>query len=313
MSKHVIAGAGQVGSQLATALAERGHEVVLVSRSGSGPDNVTKVAADVADADKLSEIADGAAALYNCVNPAYHRWLTDWPPMAAGMLAAAERTGAVYVMLGNLYVYAEPTAPLRESDPLKPSSAKAEVRARMWRDALAAHEAGRVRVTEVRASDYFGPSCKDQSHLGERFIPRLFAAKPVQFAGDPSQPHSWTYVPDVVEALIIAAENERAWGRAWHVPTAPPRTARQIAADVCRLEGIEDPGVKAIPGPVLTIGGLFSPMIRELRHVRYQFIRPFTVDSSDFETAFGVKPTDMDAALTATAAAWRRGGMPESS
>lgn len=49
MAKHVIAGAGQVGSQLALALAERGHEVILVSRSGSGPETVTRVAADVAD------------------------------------------------------------------------------------------------------------------------------------------------------------------------------------------------------------------------------------------------------------------------
>ncbi|ADD42001.1 NAD-dependent epimerase/dehydratase family protein [Stackebrandtia nassauensis] len=305
MAKHVIAGAGQVGSQLALALAERGHEVILVSRSGSGPETVTRVAADVADADRLAELCEGAVALYNCVNPAYHRWLTDWPPMAAGMLAAAERSGAVYVMLGNLYVYAEPTAPMRETDPLAPTSAKAEVRAQMWRDALAAHEAGRIRATEVRASDYYGPSCKDQSHLGERFMPLLLAGKTVQFAGDPSQPHSWTYVPDVVQALITAAEDERAWGKAWHVPTAPPRTARELAADVCRLEGIPNPGVKAIPGLLLSVGGLFSPMIRELRHVRYQFIRPFVVDSSAFETTFGVAPTDMDEALKATVAAWR--------
>lgn len=305
MAKHVIAGAGQVGSQLALALAERGHEVVLISRSGRGPEGVTTVAADAADPARLTELAAGAAALYNCVNPAYHRWLTDWPPIAASFLKAAEASGAVYVMLGNLYVYAEPTAPMRETDPLTPSSAKAEVRAQMWRDALAAHEAGRIRAVEVRASDYFGPSCADQSHLGDRFMPRLLAGKPVQFAGDPTQPHSWTYVPDVVEALIVAAVNEKAWGRAWHVPTAAPRTARQIAADVCRLEGIPDPGVKAIPGAFMTLGGLFSPMIRELRHVRYQFVKPFVVDSSDFETAFGVKPTDMDSALSATVAVWR--------
>lgn len=305
MAKHVIAGAGQVGSQLATALAERGHEVILISRSGSGPEGVTTVAADVADAERLSELARGAVALYNCVNPAYHRWLTDWPPLAAGLLTAAEASGAVYVMLGNLYVYAPPAAPMRDTDPLRPASAKAEVRAQMWRDALAAHEAGRIRAVEVRASDYFGPSCRDQSHLGERFIPRLLADKPVQFAGDPTQPHSWTYVPDVVEALIVAATDERAWGRAWHIPTAPARSAREVAADVCRIAGVHDPGVTAIPGPILTLGGLFSPMIRELKHVRYQFVRPFVVDSSDFEKTFDVQPTDMDTALTATVAAWR--------
>src|SRR5690606_17813003 len=160
--------------------------------------------------------------------------LTDWPPLATSFLTAAEASGAVYVMLGNLYVYAEPTAPLRETDPLKPSSAKAEVRARMWRDALAAHEAGRVRAVEVRASDCFGPSCRDRAHRGERPMPRLPADEPVRLAGGPTQPPSRTCVPDVVAALTTAAEAERAWGRAWHVPTAPPRSAREVAADVCR-------------------------------------------------------------------------------
>lgn len=38
MAKHVVVGAGQIGSEVARLLASRGHEVVLVSRSGSGPD-----------------------------------------------------------------------------------------------------------------------------------------------------------------------------------------------------------------------------------------------------------------------------------
>lgn len=305
MAKHVVAGAGQVGAQLASTLAEQGHEAVLVSRSGSGPDNVTTVAADVTDAERLAEIAHGAVALYNCVNPAYHRWLTDWPPMAAGLLGAAERSGATYVILGNLYVYAEPDAPMRETDPLSPPSAKAEVRANMWREAMAAYESGRVLVTEIRASDYFGPSCRDQSHLGERYMPRLLAGKTIRWFGDPAQPHSWTYVPDVVTALITAATDERACGRAWHVPTNPPMSALQITEEVCRLAKVRNPGVKALPRSLLRVAGLVSPMIRELWHTEYQFTRPFIVDSSAFESTFDIAPTPLDKALTATIAAWR--------
>jgi hypothetical protein len=38
-------------------------------------------------------------------------------------------------------------------------------------------------------------------------------------------------------------------------------------------------------------------MIRELRTTRYQFARPFTVDSSVTERAFGLAPTPLDVAL----------------
>ena len=85
MSLHVIVGAGPVGSGAAKLLAERGERVRVISRRGSGPDHalIEKVSADATDAGRLSDLTAGAAALYNCANPAYHRWLTDWPPLAA--------------------------------------------------------------------------------------------------------------------------------------------------------------------------------------------------------------------------------------
>ncbi|MET8338888.1 NAD-dependent epimerase/dehydratase family protein [Streptosporangium canum] len=305
MGKHVIVGAGQVGSQVATLLAGQGHEVVLVSRSGSGPGGVEKVAADASDSAALIRLARGADAIYNCVNPLYHRWMQDWPPIADSLLATAEATGAGYVILGNLYVYGPPGGPMRESDPFRPTSEKAGVRVRMWQDALAAHEAGRIRVTEVRGSDYFGPGCLDQSHLGERFVPRLLAGKPVRFAGDPAQPHSWTYVPDVARALVTAATDDRSWGRAWHVPTAPAMSAREVAERLCALAGVPDPGVKVMPHWLIRAAGTVSPMLGELEHVRYQFVSPFVIDSTDFQSTFGMAPTSVDEALAATLAWWR--------
>ncbi|GAA3132015.1 NAD-dependent epimerase/dehydratase family protein [Planomonospora alba] len=307
MGKHVVVGAGQVGSHVARLLAGQGHEVVLVSRSGSGPQapGIRKEAADAADRERLARLAAGAETVYNCVNPPYHRWAEAWPPLAASMLAAAEAAGAGYVILGNLYVYAAPDRPMKESDPLTPPSAKGAVRARVWRDALAAHEAGRVRVTEVRGSDFFGPGCRDQSHLGDRFVPRLLAGKPVRHVGDPDQPHSWTYVPDVARALVAAGTGERSWGRAWHVPTGPATTYRAVAERLCALAGAPAPAVKTMPHWLLRAAGAFSPMIGELEELRYQFVRPFVVDSTDSQEVFGLAPTPLDEALTATIAWWR--------
>ncbi|MFC4059476.1 NAD-dependent epimerase/dehydratase family protein [Planomonospora corallina] len=307
MGKHVVVGAGQVGSHVARLLAGQDHEVVLVSRSGSGPDlpGIRRESADAADRERLTGLAAGAEAIYNCANPPYHRWAQDWPPMAASMLSAAEATGAGYVILGNLYVYAAPDRPMKESDPLAPPSAKGAIRVRMWREALAAHEAGRVRVTEVRGSDYFGPGCRDQSHLGERFVPRLLAGKTVRHIGDPDRPHSWTYVPDVARALVAAAADDRSWGRAWHVPTNPASTYRELAGRLCALAGVPRPEVRAMPHWLLRTAGAFSPVLGELEELRYQFTRPFVLDSTDFQRTFGLAPTPMDEALTATIAWWR--------
>jgi hypothetical protein len=55
-----------------------------------------------------------------------------------------------------------------------------------------------------------------------------------------------------------------------------------------------------MPRWVMNAVGLLSPLVRELRETRYQFDRPFVVDSSAFESTFGIAPTPIDEALEAT-------------
>jgi nucleoside-diphosphate-sugar epimerase len=305
MGKHVIAGAGQIGTHLARHLLSQGHQVVVITRSGKGPVGVECVAADLTDRRRLSRLVKGADALHNCAGPAYTRWAQDWPPLAAALLAAAEDTGAVLVTAGNLYAYGPTTTPMTEDHALAATGVKAHVRIQMWTDALASHQAGRARVTEIRSSDYFGPGATDQTPVGTRFVPSLLAGKPASFLGDADQPHSWTYLPDVAAAMAIAATDERAWGRAWHTPTNPALSARALAERLCQLAGAPAARVNRPPAPILFALELINPLIRELRETRYQFDRPFVVDSSAFQNTFGLAATPLDTALKATIAATR--------
>ncbi|GIH29254.1 NAD-dependent epimerase [Acrocarpospora phusangensis] len=297
MGKHVVIGAGQVGRQLAELLHQQGHEVVQVTRSGSGADQATKIAADASDHTALARAAAGADVLYNCVNPRYHRWTTDWPPMADAMLRTAESTGAVYVILGNLYSYGPVDGPMTEDLPLASRGVKGRVRAEMWRQALAAHEAGRVRTTEIRASDYFGPGSTDQGFLSPYVIQPAAAGKRVTVLSDPDIPRAWTYLPDVARTLAIAGTDERAWGRPWHVPTLPAMSARTVAERTAFLAGARKPRVMEVPYWLIKALGLVQPFMRELRETRYQFDRPFVLDSSAFQRTFGLTPTPLDEAL----------------
>ena len=175
MSKQVVFGAGPIGRGIAEILAASGVEVVLASRSGQGPaiPGVTRVAVDAADAAAVTDLASGSEVIYNALNPAYHRWVTDWPPMADAVLTAAERTGAVLVTVSNIYAYGPVSGPITEDLPLAAPGKKGQVRARMFDQTLAAHREGRAKVVEVRASDYMGPGA--ESHMGDRVVPRILA------------------------------------------------------------------------------------------------------------------------------------------
>jgi nucleoside-diphosphate-sugar epimerase len=304
MGKHLIVGAGPVGAATARLLAERGEEVVVVTRSGSGAaPGIGTARLDATDAAALGELASGAAVLYNCANPAYHRWATDWPPLAAALLDAAERSGAVLATVGNLYPYGAVTAPMTEQTPMNPNSVKGRVRAQMWSDALARHRAGRIRATEVRGSDYIGH--RSQSLMGDRVVPRLLAGRGVQVPRSADTAHSWTFTWDVARLLVAVGEDERAWGSPWHVPSNAPRSQREVIGDLASAAGVAPVKVGEIPGVALKALGLVNPTVRALGEVAYQLEQPFVIDSSAAEKAFGLEPTPWAEGLARTVDAYR--------
>ena len=297
MTRHVVVGAGPIGSAVARQLLAAGDEVTVVTRSGSGEAGATKVALDATDAAGLSAVAAGAATIVNCANPPYHQWATLWPPLAAAMLSAAEASGAVLVTASNLYGYGPVDGPMSPATPLAPTGAKGQVRVQMWQDALAAHRAGRVHAVEVRGSDYIGPH--SESHF-ERVLPTALAGKTARVVGDPDAPHSWTYTEDMAATLVAVAKDERTWGRAWHAPCTAVASQREALTQACDIAGVAAPKVVGLPGWQMTMAGWFSPTIREVGEVAYQFQMPFISDDSETREVLGVASTQWPEVLAAS-------------
>lgn len=303
MALHVIVGKGPVGTTTAQLLAAHGHEVRVLSRSGGvSTESIEHRAVDAADAEAVAAAAQGAAALYNAVNPAYDRWATDWPPVARALLAAAERSGAVLVTMGNLYGYGRPSGPMTPESPLAATDTKGRVRAGMWAEALAAHEAGRVRVTEARAADFVGPQAPaSHSHL-MRQLPALRRGRRAWVVGDPDVRRGWSYLPDVAATLAVLGTDERALGRAWHVPSSI-RTQREALRDLARAMGAPEARVSGLPWGLLRAAGLAVPMLREIVDVRHQFDQDYVIDATATTATFGLTATPWDDVVAASVAA----------
>ncbi|GHH79008.1 NAD-dependent epimerase/dehydratase family protein [Promicromonospora soli] len=307
MTSHIVLGAGPVGAALALRLAQAGRTVTVVTRSGSGPQHarIERLALDATNATALADAARGAKVLYNCANPgSYQVWEERWPPLAAAVLRAAEVSGAVLVTLSNLYGYGPVDGQMTRDLPLRPSDHKGELRARLWRDALAAHSAGRVRVTEARASDYIGPTVPASHGLLPMYAAATLAGKPASVMADPDQPHTWTAVDDVAATLIALGADDRAWGSAWLVPSNPPATVREVLRELGARVGAGEPRLRRVPRVVLRAGSVAVPLLREALGVLYQFDRPFVVDAAETSSVFGVRPTPWARVLDATAPAW---------
>jgi len=314
MTRHVVFGTGQVGRHVVEQLIDLGHDVVAVNRSGRADlAGAEVVGADATDPAAATAAAAGADVVYFCLNAGnYARWADEFPPLQRAVLAAAQANGARLVVLDNLYAYG-PTGgrDLVETRPARPTSIKAGTRAAMTGELLAAHHAGRVEVAIGRASDYFGPGTT-ASALGETVFGAALGGRTAQAMGDPDQPHSYSYTPDVAAALITLATRPGATGSVWHLPVADTRTTRQIIEAVYALAG-RPPRIRAAGRTALRLYGLVRPEVREYLHTLYQFTDRWVVDDTAFRTAFAVRSTPLDDALAATFAWYRDAARPDRS
>jgi nucleoside-diphosphate-sugar epimerase len=292
---HVIFGTGAVGMSVMDELMQRGRRRVrMVNRSGraSVPDGVEVVGGDATDEAFAREASEGASVVYFALNPPYDKWSELFPPLQAGVLEGAARAGAKLVAMENLYMYG-PTdgRPLTEDLSHAPNTRKGAVRAMMSKELMEAHKSGKVRVAIGRASDFFGPRVL-VSAAGVQVFGRAVEGKSAQVAGDPDQPHTYTYVLDIGRGLVILGEREEALGQAWHLPSPETLTTRQFVEMIFEEAG-KPARIQAAPKILLRAMGLFNSGIRETIEMLYEFEEPFVVNHSKFEEAFGEQATPL--------------------
>jgi nucleoside-diphosphate-sugar epimerase len=306
--RHVVFGTGATGLATLEALRRRGESVRLVNMSGFAPvpDDVEVVAGDASDPGFTTAVAAGAAVVYQALNPPYSRWSEEFPALQAGVLAAAEAAGARLVSLENVYMYGRPHGrPLTEDREYNAHTIKGMVRAAMARDLLAAHRAGRVEIAIGRASDYFGPRGGAQSNLGDRVMQAALRGATARVLGDPDQPHTYTYIPDIGEGLAVLGEHPDAAGQVWHLPNDPStRTTRELVSAVYALAGFPV-RLRRVPPWLLRLAGLRNPDTRAVLEMDYLFEEPFVVDSGKITSKLGVSATSLPQALDETLATYR--------
>ena len=284
----IVFGTGQVGNALAAHLAGLGHPVRAVSRHRPAAlAGVDWRSADAADPEAAADAAKGAAVIYQCLNAPYNQWPERFPPLQRGVLAAAERSGALLVSLENLYGYG-PTGgrPMTEDLPLAATGAKGRARAAMTAELLAAANAGRVRIAIGRASDFFGPGVTQGSVLGERVFGNALAGRRADFIGNPGLPHTYSYVPDIAAGLAALGTDGRAVGQVWHLPGPATGTTRALL-DLLAGQVGHQVAVRSLPKLAVRALGLVNPVLRELAETSYQFDEPFVLDTSKYQAAFG--------------------------
>jgi len=307
--KNIIFGPGPLGLWIMRTLTKKGEQVALVNRKGKIeqklPEKIEIVAGDATDSSIVHEICKEADVVFHCAMPPYTEWPDKFPPLTKGILEGVSRTGAKLIYGDNLYMYGYTEGkPLSESLPYNATGQKGKVRAQMAEVLLDAHKRGEIKVVIGRGSDFYDPQVLNSS-FGEMFFKSALSGKPANLLGNINLPHTYTYIKDFAKALITLSENDKALGQVWHIPNATTTTTRQLVELVEKEIG-QPIKVRAAGRFMVTLLGLFNPMLKEMKEMMYEWEQPYVVEHSKFEQTFGADTTPHEVAIKETVEWYRQ-------
>lgn len=226
----VTGGAGFIGSHLVDLLLARGLNVIVVDNLATGrlsnlpPEKsgakVTFVKADVAEPGDWQKKFAGVdwvfhlAALADIV-PSIQRPLDYFRANVIGTSNVLEAARAaqvkrfVYVASSSCYGIPE-KYPTTETAPIRPEYPYALTKYLGEEMALHWHKVYKLPVVTLRFFNVYGPRSRTTGAYGAVFgvfLAQKLAGRPLTVVGDGSQTRDFTYVADVADALVSAAES----------------------------------------------------------------------------------------------------------
>lgn len=309
--KRVILGTGPMGMAVMEAELARGHELVLVNRSGFVrehlADQVRVLGLDIADSSALADALSGAELVYHCAGSPVETWQDTLPVLMKAVITAASTTGVPVIYLDSMLPYGDASGiPISEITPELAGFPAAELRKSLARQLMDAHFAGKLKAIIARAPDAYGPRVL-KGPLGKQVFASLIKNHAALVPGRIDIPHSFSYSKDIGRNLSILGDSPEARGKVWHLPSSPAITQQQLF-DILRDMLSRNIAISTFGGKS-GLAALFQTVPKEWKYLMYQYEKPFVCNHTKFSTTFGERCTAHPQALWETLEWYRRHGL----
>jgi nucleoside-diphosphate-sugar epimerase len=256
----VTGGAGFIGSHLVRALLERGDDVrVLDNFSTGNRGNLAGVEGEI-------EIVEGELRSYERVHnavrgqevvfhqgalPSVPRSVQD--PLTTGavnvegtlnvLLAARDEGVRRFVFASSSSVYgSQASLPLKESAKPDPISPYGVAKLAAERYCVSFSRVYPIETIALRYFNVFGPRQDPRSEYAAvvpRFITEIMAGRPAPIYGDGEQRRDFTYIANVIDANLRAAETADSNGEVLNIATGRSVSVNELADTIGTVLGKE--------------------------------------------------------------------------
>jgi nucleoside-diphosphate-sugar epimerase len=251
MPVFITGASGFLGGRLAQMLLERGEEVVVLARPTADLTHLSNlpiqvVRGDLSDVAALREAVREAHTIYHCAACS-----TDWAPVKTyyeanvvgtrNLLTAASYSTRLrrVVHISTCDVYGYPRVPCDETQPAKDvglpyNTTKCQGEAAVWEAAKAG-----LPVTVLRPATIYGPRGKD--FVAE--VAELLRQGRMAYIGSGRARGGFTYVDNVVEAVLAAGASEAAAGEAFNISDGTNATWKDYVTRFAAALGYREPRI----------------------------------------------------------------------
>jgi UDP-glucose 4-epimerase len=259
----ITGGAGFVGSHLAEALLERGDEVFILDNLSTGSiDNVVHLKQNprfhytidsVSNEPVLAELIDRSDIVVHLAAAVGVKLIVEQPVHTIEtnvhgtevVLKHANKKKKLVLIASTSEVYGKSAdVPFREdADLVLGPTAKhrwAYACSKMIDEflALAYWKERKLPVIVVRLFNTVGPRQTGQyGMVVPNFVRQALAGHPITVFGDGTQSRSFTYVGDVVRAMVALIDEPRAVGQVFNIGNGNEITIRELAEKVKKMTG----------------------------------------------------------------------------
>jgi UDP-glucose 4-epimerase len=268
----ITGGAGFVGSHLSERLLEEGHEVLVLDNLSTGSiDNIAHLKAasgfsyvidSITNEPLLAEMIDRSDVVFHLAAAVGVKLIVEQPVHTIEtnvhgtevVLKHANKKKKLVFIASTSEVYGKSTdVPFREEadlvlgPTLKHRWAYACSKLIDEFLALAYWKERKLPIVVVRLFNTVGPRQTGQYGMVlPTFVRQALAGQPLTVFGDGTQSRSFTYVGDVVDALVKLAAEPRAIGQVFNIGNVGEVTIRDLAYRVKELAGSASP-VQYVP------------------------------------------------------------------
>uniref|UniRef100_A0A832CX51 NAD-dependent epimerase/dehydratase family protein n=1 Tax=Ignavibacterium album TaxID=591197 RepID=A0A832CX51_9BACT len=289
----ILGAGGGAGTEITKELSNYTKNIRVVSRNPKKVNETDQLMkADLTDPAQLDKAVEGSEIVYVTIAFPYSIkvWRELWPKFMSNVIETCSKHKSKIVFVDNVYMY-DPKylSDMTEETPINPVSEKGKVRAEVARMLMDAVEKNKVEALIARAPDFYGPSVIG-SMLYQTVYLKLVKDKNPQWLGKLDVIHNFIYSKDIGKAVALLGNTPDAYNQVWHLPTTDQKLTNREWIELMINAMNKLKKIQTMPDWLISILGVFVPILKELQDVGYQFKQDYFFNSSKFNKRFNFTP-----------------------